>query len=66
MTDELTVKGLMIMALVLSIVMTAVTLEMLNWGLGRHMWDVPAIPDLSPKFMKVYNILPIPLLRLWL
>ena len=43
----------MIIALVLSIVMTAVTLDMLNWGLGRHMWDVPAMPDLSPWFMKV-------------
>lgn len=44
---------LMIMALLLSIVMSAVTLDMLNWGLGKHMWDVPAIPNLSPWFMKV-------------
>lgn len=49
----LTVTDLMIIALLLSIVMTAVTLDMLNWGLGKHMWDVPAMPNLSPWFMKV-------------
>ncbi|KAE8404326.1 hypothetical protein BDV37DRAFT_282873 [Aspergillus pseudonomiae] len=42
----------MIVALVLSAAMTGVTLEMLNWGLGRHMWDVPA-DYLSPWFMKL-------------
>lgn len=55
---RLTEKDLMIIALILSIVMTAVTLDMLNWGLGRHMWDVPAVPDLSPWFMKVYTHIP--------
>lgn len=49
----LTSADLMIIALILSVVMTAVTLDMLNWGLGKHMWDVPAIPSLSPWFMKV-------------
>ena len=61
----------MIFSLILSIVMTAVTLDseytstsvcvyvsransaVLNWGLGKHMWDVPAMPNLSPWFMKV-------------
>ncbi|OQD79502.1 hypothetical protein PENANT_c049G00090 [Penicillium antarcticum] len=38
---------LMIIALLLSCVLTAVTLEMLNWGLGKHMWDVP-IQYVSP------------------
>lgn len=47
------VTDLMIIALMLSIVMTAVTCDMLNWGLGRHMWDVPAMPDLSPWFLKL-------------
>ncbi|KAJ1715169.1 hypothetical protein NYO67_2714 [Aspergillus flavus] len=42
----------MIIALILSAAMTGVTLEMLNWGLGRHMWDVPA-QYLSPWFMKL-------------
>ncbi|KAF9891614.1 hypothetical protein FE257_003625 [Aspergillus nanangensis] len=43
---------LMLAAFVLSCVLTGVTLEMLNWGLGRHMWDVPAT-YLSPWFLKL-------------
>ncbi|KAJ5250917.1 hypothetical protein N7489_001327 [Penicillium chrysogenum] len=43
---------LMIMALILSCVLSGVTLEMLNWGLGRHMWDVPEA-YLSPMFEKL-------------
>ncbi|ODM21008.1 hypothetical protein SI65_04061 [Aspergillus cristatus] len=35
--------------------MAAVTLDMLNWGLRKHMWDVPAMPNLSPWFMKVHT-----------
>ncbi|KAJ5690413.1 hypothetical protein N7462_004805 [Penicillium macrosclerotiorum] len=34
---------LMIIALLLSCVLTGVTLNMLNWGLGKHMWDVPLV-----------------------
>ncbi|PYI00525.1 hypothetical protein BO78DRAFT_438518 [Aspergillus sclerotiicarbonarius CBS 121057] len=43
---------LMILAVILSAVLSAVTLDMLNYGLGRHMWDVP-LDDLTPKFMKL-------------
>ncbi|CAG8376068.1 unnamed protein product [Penicillium salamii] len=42
----------MIIALLLSCVLTGVTLDMLNWGLGKHMWDVPAT-YLSPMFAKL-------------
>ncbi|KAJ6005752.1 hypothetical protein N7451_003696 [Penicillium sp. IBT 35674x] len=43
---------LMVMALILSCVMTGVTLDMLHWGLGKHMWDVP-LSDFSPMFNKL-------------
>ncbi|KAF7596947.1 hypothetical protein BBP40_011313 [Aspergillus hancockii] len=43
---------LMIISLILSCIMTGVTLDMLNWGLGKHMWDVPA-EYLSPWFMRL-------------
>ncbi|KAJ5697791.1 hypothetical protein N7488_011475 [Penicillium malachiteum] len=42
----------MVMALILSCVLTGVTLDMLNWGLGRHMWDVP-LEIFSPMFSKL-------------
>ncbi|KAJ5242743.1 uncharacterized protein N7469_001070 [Penicillium citrinum] len=42
---------LMLIALILSCVLTAVTLDMLNWGLGKHMWDVP-LKHLTPHFLK--------------
>ncbi|KAJ5246363.1 hypothetical protein N7468_001346 [Penicillium chermesinum] len=40
---------LMIVALVLSCVLIGVTLDMTNWGLGEHMWDVP-MDHFSPNF----------------
>ncbi|OQE27192.1 hypothetical protein PENFLA_c006G09542 [Penicillium flavigenum] len=43
---------LMVMALILSCVLSGITLEMLNWGLGKHMWDVPEA-YLSPMFEKL-------------
>ncbi|CAG7938544.1 unnamed protein product [Penicillium nalgiovense] len=43
---------LMIMALISSCILSGVTLEMLNWGLGKHMWDVPE-SYLSPMFSKL-------------
>ncbi|KAJ5098292.1 hypothetical protein N7532_005293 [Penicillium argentinense] len=43
---------LMISALILSCTLTAVTCDMLNWGLGKHMWDVP-LAHLTPSFMKL-------------
>ncbi|KAJ5757809.1 uncharacterized protein N7511_006503, partial [Penicillium nucicola] len=43
---------LMIAALLCSCVLTAVTLHMLDWGLGKHMWDVPAA-YISPMFSKL-------------
>ncbi|KAF3385389.1 hypothetical protein F1880_002741 [Penicillium rolfsii] len=43
---------LMIIALLLSCVLTGVTLEMLNWGLGKHMWDVP-LADFMAQFPKL-------------
>ncbi|PLB47386.1 hypothetical protein P170DRAFT_478236 [Aspergillus steynii IBT 23096] len=46
---------LMIFAWILSCVLTGVTLEMLNRGLGRHMWDVHAT-DYSPWFLKLNMI----------
>ncbi|KAL4925961.1 uncharacterized protein BDV17DRAFT_163177 [Aspergillus undulatus] len=42
----------MIVSFACSCVLTAVTCEMLNWGLGVHMWDVPAT-SLSPHFLKL-------------
>ncbi|KAL2794020.1 integral membrane protein [Aspergillus keveii] len=44
--------ALMIVSFVMSIILSAVTLDMLNWGLAVHMWDVPA-SHLSPMFMKL-------------
>ncbi|KAJ0424954.1 hypothetical protein BJY00DRAFT_226635 [Aspergillus carlsbadensis] len=44
--------ALMIVSFVMSIALSAVTLDMLNWGLAVHMWDVPA-SDVSPMFMKL-------------
>ncbi|KAJ5279283.1 hypothetical protein N7478_004655 [Penicillium angulare] len=46
---------LMVLALLSSCVLTGVTLDMLNWGLGRHMWDVPAT-YFSPWFSK-FNLI---------
>ncbi|KAJ5745064.1 hypothetical protein N7520_010246 [Penicillium odoratum] len=43
---------LMIMAFVLSCVLTGLVLDMLDWGLTKHMWDVPLI-EFSPKFNKL-------------
>ncbi|KAJ5488846.1 hypothetical protein N7539_003736 [Penicillium diatomitis] len=43
---------LMIMALILSCILSALTLDMLNWGLGKHMWDVP-MSSVTPKFLKL-------------
>ncbi|KAI9926339.1 hypothetical protein ASPWEDRAFT_698138 [Aspergillus wentii DTO 134E9] len=43
---------LMITSLILSIALTGVTLDMLNYGLGRHMWDVP-LAHLTPYFLKL-------------
>ncbi|KAL6229391.1 hypothetical protein BDW75DRAFT_249807 [Aspergillus navahoensis] len=43
---------LMIVAFLLSCVLSAVTLDMLNWGLGVHMWNV-LLTDLSPMFLKL-------------
>ncbi|KAK9417635.1 hypothetical protein SUNI508_01392 [Seiridium unicorne] len=42
---------LMAIAMVLNIVMVALVLDMLNYGLGKHMWDVPLQPDLYPRWM---------------
>ncbi|KAL5044612.1 hypothetical protein BDW71DRAFT_98714 [Aspergillus fruticulosus] len=42
----------MIIAFLCSCVISAVTLEMLNWGLGVHMWDVP-LSHFSPWFLKL-------------
>ncbi|KAL4862151.1 hypothetical protein BDV12DRAFT_49687 [Aspergillus spectabilis] len=43
---------LMIIAFLMSCVLSAVTLDMLKWGLGVHGWDVP-ISHLSPMFLKL-------------
>ncbi|KAJ5745086.1 hypothetical protein N7520_010268 [Penicillium odoratum] len=43
---------LMVMAFVLSCVLTGVVLDMLNWGLAKHMWDVPLF-EYSPMFNKL-------------
>ncbi|KAI9375464.1 hypothetical protein BJX61DRAFT_128299 [Aspergillus egyptiacus] len=43
---------LMTVSFLCSCVLSAVTLEMLNWGLAVHMWDVP-VTKLSPMFMKL-------------
>ncbi|PYH82464.1 integral membrane protein [Aspergillus uvarum CBS 121591] len=43
---------LMIISVVLSCILTGVTLDMLNWGLGKHMWDVP-YSSLTPWFLKL-------------
>ncbi|KAJ5370971.1 uncharacterized protein N7496_007063 [Penicillium cataractarum] len=40
---------LMIFAAILSCVLTGVTLDMLNYGLGKHMWDV-SLARFSPMF----------------
>ncbi|KAH8196747.1 hypothetical protein TruAng_009102 [Truncatella angustata] len=42
---------LMIAAMVLNIVMVALCMDMLNYGLGKNLWDVPLQPDLYPKWM---------------
>ncbi|KAL4921364.1 hypothetical protein BDW62DRAFT_197942 [Aspergillus aurantiobrunneus] len=42
---------LMIFSFCCSCVLSGVTLDMLNWGLGIHMWDVP-VTVLSPNFLK--------------
>ncbi|KAJ5754914.1 hypothetical protein N7533_004457 [Penicillium manginii] len=39
-------------SLMLSCALTGVTMDMLNWGLGKHMWDVP-LSHLTPQFMKL-------------
>ncbi|KAJ5980639.1 hypothetical protein N7481_007937 [Penicillium waksmanii] len=39
-------------SLMLSCALTGVTSDMLNWGLGKHMWDVP-LSHLTPQFMKL-------------
>ncbi|KAL2840661.1 hypothetical protein BJY01DRAFT_16514 [Aspergillus pseudoustus] len=44
--------ALMIVSFVMSCVLSGVTLDMLNWGLSVHMWDVLA-SDVSPMFMKL-------------
>ncbi|GES56845.1 hypothetical protein ATEIFO6365_0001005100 [Aspergillus terreus] len=43
---------LMIAAFVLSCVLTGVTLTMLNYGLGKHLWDVP-LEHFTPWFNKL-------------
>ncbi|KAL4882703.1 hypothetical protein BJY04DRAFT_206912 [Aspergillus karnatakaensis] len=43
---------LMITAFLMSCVLSAVTLDMLKWGLGVHGWDVP-LTHLSPMFLKL-------------
>ncbi|KAJ5654158.1 hypothetical protein N7490_001161 [Penicillium lividum] len=43
---------LMLMAFALSCVLSGVTLDMLNWGLAKHMWDVP-LDTFSPMFSKL-------------
>ncbi|OJJ42456.1 hypothetical protein ASPZODRAFT_76724 [Penicilliopsis zonata CBS 506.65] len=43
---------IMVIALILSAVLSAVTLEMLKWGLGRHMWDVP-FDWYTPTYLKL-------------
>ncbi|GAQ35202.1 uncharacterized protein BO87DRAFT_408151 [Aspergillus neoniger CBS 115656] len=45
---------LMIFAAIFSTVMTGVTLKMLDFGLGKHMWDVP-LDHLTPWFLK-FNV----------
>ncbi|ETS75966.1 hypothetical protein PFICI_12910 [Pestalotiopsis fici W106-1] len=42
---------LMILAMILNIIMVALILDMLNYGLGKNMWDVPLQPDLYPNWM---------------
>ncbi|GKZ17729.1 hypothetical protein AbraIFM66951_010865 [Aspergillus brasiliensis] len=46
---------LMIFAAILSTVMTGVTLKMLDFGLGKHMWDVP-LEYFTPWFLK-FNVI---------
>ncbi|KAE8150334.1 hypothetical protein BDV25DRAFT_154543 [Aspergillus avenaceus] len=43
--------SLMIMAMLLSCAMTGITVDMLNFGLGKHMWDIPAT-YVSPWFLR--------------
>ncbi|PWY74322.1 hypothetical protein BO70DRAFT_381417 [Aspergillus heteromorphus CBS 117.55] len=43
---------IMIVSVILSCVLSAVTLRMLNYGLGRHMWDVPE-DHYTPWFLKL-------------
>ncbi|KAI1845900.1 hypothetical protein JX265_011204 [Neoarthrinium moseri] len=47
---------LMVAAMVLNIVMVALCLDMLNYGLGKDLWDVPLQPDLYPNWM-VRNVI---------
>ncbi|KAL2870597.1 uncharacterized protein BJX67DRAFT_242730 [Aspergillus lucknowensis] len=42
----------MILSFLCSCALSAVTLDMLRWGLGVHMWDVLAT-DVSPSFLKL-------------
>ncbi|KAH7014459.1 uncharacterized protein B0I36DRAFT_219008, partial [Microdochium trichocladiopsis] len=41
---------LMAVAFLLGLIMIGFILDMLNWGLGKHMWDVPLQPDLMPNW----------------
>ncbi|KAL4947588.1 hypothetical protein BDW69DRAFT_111198 [Aspergillus filifer] len=44
--------ALMIISFACSCVLSGIILNMLNWGLAVHMWDVP-ISHLSPHFLKL-------------
>ncbi|KAL4807936.1 hypothetical protein BDV18DRAFT_159145 [Aspergillus unguis] len=46
---------LMVLSWMCSCVMSGITLEMLNWGLGIHMWNVP-VSHLSPYFLR-FNVI---------
>ncbi|KAF4443217.1 hypothetical protein F53441_11526 [Fusarium austroafricanum] len=41
---------LMILAWVCDVLLVAFTLNMSNYGMGKHLWNVPFTPDLYPNF----------------
>ncbi|KAH8681691.1 hypothetical protein BX600DRAFT_485513 [Xylariales sp. PMI_506] len=42
---------LMVVATLLSVVMAGLCLDMVNYGLGKDLWNVPLEPDLYPNWM---------------
>ncbi|KAF5672283.1 integral membrane protein [Fusarium heterosporum] len=41
---------LMILAWTCNVLLVAFTLNMTNYGMGKHLWNVPATPDIYPNF----------------